>query len=190
MRVYARLLVLVALLTAGACTHEPSLTGTPLGVPAPDFTLTDQHGAPWSLSQQRGKIVALFFGYTHCEDTCPATLAKIADAIAKSGAADAEIAFVTVDPERDTPPVMGAYVERFAGATIVGLTGTQAQIQSVEHAYHVWAQKIPGKTGGENYDDAHSSFTYLIGRDGKEAALHQDDDSPAAFAADLRALSQ
>jgi protein SCO1 len=177
----------LALVLAGAlltgCAHP--------GVSAPDFTLTSDTGTPWTLSAQHGKAVALFFGFTHCTDTCPDTLAKLGASLraAHASAADAEIAFVTIDPQRDTPAVMHAYIKRFPGAPIVGLTGTPAQIAAVEHDYHVWSQKIPAKHGGsDNYDEAHSAFTFLIDRNGNQRMIHSDDDSQRDFTADLATL--
>jgi protein SCO1 len=160
------------------------------GVSAPDFTLTSDNGTPWTLSAQRGKTVALFFGFTHCADTCPDTLAKLAASLRAAGAnaRDAEIAFVTIDPERDTPAVMHAYKRRFSGARIVGLTGTPAQIAAVENAYHVWSKKVPGKHGSIDYDEMHSAFTFLIDRDGNERMIHNDGDPQRDFVADLATL--
>jgi protein SCO1/2 len=173
----------LALLLAAGCAH---------GAPnAPDFTLTDQRGAAWSLSAQRGKVVTLFFGYTHCLDTCPATLAKLASAIElQKSQSGAEIAFVTVDPQRDTPSALAAYVARFTGAPIVGLTGTQAQITSVEQSFHVWAQRIPGRRGNDNYDDAHTAIVFVIDRSGRIASMHDDADTVGAIAADLQRVLQ
>lgn len=176
----------VALALAGAlllgCAHP--------GLPAPDFTLTSDKGIPWTLSAQHGKVVALFFGFTHCDDTCPDTLAKLASSLHKDGANadDAEIAFVTIDPQRDTPAVMHAYIRRFTGATIVGLTGTPAQVAAVENAYHVWSKKIPNPRGSNDYDEAHSAFTFLIDRNGNQRMIHNDDDPQADFSADLATL--
>lgn len=154
-----------------ACAHP--------GITAPDFTLTSDATTPWTLSAQHGKIVALFFGFTHCTDTCPDTLAKLAASLRADGAnaRQAEIAFVTVDPQRDTPAVMHAYIRRFPGAPIVGLTGTPAQIAAVKNRYHVWSQ-----------GDVHSAFTFLIDRDGNQRMIHNDDDSQRDFAADLATL--
>lgn len=107
--------------------------------PAPDFTLTDQYSRRWTLSHPRGSVVVLFFGFTHCADTCPTTVAKLTRAIAgqSSGAKNAEIVFVTIDPQRDTPPVLAHFIARFGGARIVGLTGTPGQIALLERAYAV-----------------------------------------------------
>jgi protein SCO1/2 len=181
---------LLAVLTACAVVR-PHFAGTALpDRPAPNFTLTDDAGQSWTLAQQHGKTIALFFGYTHCTDTCPATLAKLATAIHQAGGTpqDAEIAFVTVDPQRDTPAVMHRYIQRFSGARIVGLTGTRAQIHRVEGAYHVWAAKYPGRRGGHGYDEAHSSFTYFIDPHGNERVVHDDDDSLSSMRSDLRLL--
>jgi protein SCO1 len=157
---------------------------------APDFTLTSDRGTPWTLSTQHGKAVALFFGFTHCTDTCPDTLAKLAASLRVDGAtaANAEIAFVTIDPQRDTPAVMHAYIRRFAGAPIVGLTGTPAQVAAVENSYHVWSKKVPAGHGSDDYDEAHSAFTFLIDRNGNQRMIHNDDDSQRDFAADLATL--
>lgn len=185
---------LLAALTAAGCAspaHGP-IVGTALSAPAPDFTLTDAQGAPWTLAQQHGKTVVLDFGYTHCDDTCPATIAKIAQALrdAHVDPKAATIAFVTLDPARDTPPVLAAYERRFDGAPMVGLTGTAAQIRAVTHAYHIWSQRIPGMHGGMGYDIAHSTFFYIIDGNGRERVLHNDDARVADITANLRAISE
>jgi protein SCO1 len=129
------------------------------------------------------------FGFTHCADTCPATLAKLAGL---AGAANVtspfEIALVTVDPQRDSVAAMHRFVTRFGGgnARVVGLTGTPNQIDAVERAYHVWAQRIPGRQPRGAYDVAHSAVVYFIDRDGATRSVHDDDDSDAALAAALR----
>jgi protein SCO1/2 len=155
-----------------------ALAGCARGNPAADFTLQSDASAPWSLSSQRGKAVVLTFGYTHCADTCPLTLAKLAKAKATLGAraSDVVIAFVTVDPHRDTPAALGAFLQKI-GPGFVGLTGTPEQIDSVEQAYHVWAQRVPGKHGGDDYDDAHASAIFFIDTHGNVSSLHDDSDS-------------
>ena len=166
--------VLFALLGAG-CSRYPA---------APDFTLVDENGAPWTLSAQHGKAVAMYFGFTHCPDTCPTTLAKLAKVMANDR--NAEIVFVTVDPERDTPQVMKAYDRRFTGAPIVGLTGTRKQIDEVEREYHVWAQKIPGKHGNDDYDEAHISVVFFIDPSGRQRMIADQTDNDAALASDVQ----
>ncbi|HEY1653626.1 MAG TPA: SCO family protein [Candidatus Tumulicola sp.] len=160
------------------------------GPAAPDFTLTSDTGQPWSLAAQRGRPVLLTFGFTHCADTCPATLAKLArlrtNALGPHGR-DVEIVLVTVDPNRDTPAVLHAFVSRF-GPSIVGLTGDPGRIRAVENAYHVWAQSVPGNRRGGNYDVAHAAVIYLIDAAGRIRGLHEDDESEADLARAVREM--
>ena len=128
------------------------------------------------------------FGFTHCADTCPATLAKLARLAATNAKTPVEIAVVTVDPQRDSVTAMHRFVTRFAegNARVVGLTGTPAQIDDVERAYHVWAQRIPGRRLNAAYDVAHSAVVYFIDPSGVTRSVHDDDDSDAVLAAALR----
>ncbi len=175
MRFGLRLFAVTLVLLAAACSRYPA---------APDFTLTDQNGASWTLSAQHGKAIAMYFGFTHCPDTCPTTLAKLSKVMAKEH--NAEIVFVTVDPERDTPGVMNTYVKRFTGAPIVGLTGTRKQIDDVERKYHVWAQKIPGKHGNDDYDEAHISVVFFVDPSGHQRMIADQTDNDAALASDVQ----
>ncbi|MBV8155381.1 MAG: SCO family protein [Candidatus Eremiobacteraeota bacterium] len=164
-----------------SCTHAPA---------AAPIRLTDDSGSPWALDAQRGKAVAIVFGFTHCEDTCPATLAKLTHLAGQLGVQgrEVEIAFVTVDPQRDTPGVLHRFVGRFSSppVRVVGLTGTPAQIDAVKNAYHVWAQRVPGMHKGDGYDVAHSSVIFFVGPSGELRSLHDDDDSDAVLARALR----
>jgi len=168
-----RLAALALALAVAGCAHSS---------PVADFTLQSSDGAPWSLAGQRGKAVILTFGYTHCTDTCPLTLAKLGRTLQALGprSRDVEVAFVTVDPARDKPALLRGYLQSF-GDGFVGLTGTPQQIQAVEKAYHVWAQPIPGKHGNDNYDDAHSSAIYFIDANGTVTALLDGSDSVDAL---------
>ncbi len=180
-------LTLVAALIA--CAGGGGFEGTELSAAAPNFTLTDQSSRPWSLSAQHGTSVALYFGYTHCPDDCPLILTKLSRSIAELGpGANAEIVFVTVDPARDTPPVLAAYLHRFHGARIVGLTGSRAALAKIYAAYHVWAQRIPGSRRGGGYKVAHASPVYLIDPSGRLRVVHDDSDARSAFTHDLRNL--
>lgn len=182
-----RLLPLLAVATLGlvlaACGSR--------GRTAADFTLRDDGGRTWTLSQQRGDVVLLTFGFTHCADTCPATLAKLEHLTQGLGeqSNQVDIAFVTVDPRRDTPAVMHRFLARFAhsgGGRLVGLTGTPPQIASVERAYDVWSQRIPGRHAGYGYDEAHTAIIYVIDARGRIRSLHDDDDSEQSLEAALR----
>lgn len=157
------------------------------GTAAPDFTLRDDAASLWTLSQQHGKAIVLTFGFTHCADTCPATLAKLARVTestthAKTGA---EIVFVTIDPARDGIVQLHRFVERFAlpdGAPVVGLTGTTAQIQNVERQYHIWSQPMP------KGDIAHTAAIYLIDPNGRIRTVLDDDDSAGSLSRAIGAM--
>lgn len=131
-----------------------------------DFSLTDQLGRARKLSDFSGKVVALFFGYTHCPDVCPTTMLEYASVMKKLGAdADkVQVLFVTVDPERDTTAVLAGYVPHF-DARFIGLTGSTAQIDAVKTAYKVVAQKVSEAGGGYSVD--HSAGSYLFDKSGK-----------------------
>lgn len=145
-----------------------------------DFTLTNQYGGRTSLSEFRGKVVMLVFGYTHCPDVCPATMVDVAHVLKKlKGKADSVRAlFVTIDPARDTPERLRDYLRNFH-ATIVGMTGPEKEIAKVAGLYsalyrhgekHVHDRSHPhNKKNGlakPGYSVAHSSYVYLVDRAG------------------------
>ncbi|MGB8966807.1 MAG: SCO family protein, partial [Candidatus Cybelea sp.] len=135
-RVLGLFVLLSCAAVAVACSNARS---------APDFILRDDGGNPWRLSQQRGSAVLLTFGFTHCADTCPAMLAKLARCTASLHARtnEVEVVFVTIDPRRDTTTVMHRFISRFVQpgeSRLVGLTGTPGEIEAVERAYHIWSQ--------------------------------------------------
>jgi protein SCO1/2 len=145
---------------------------------APDFSVRGSDGVALALSHYRGKVVVLGFGYAHCPNVCPATLAVLALAHRKLGAlgSQVQVIYLTVDPERDSAERLKQYLAAF-DPTFLGGTGTAAQMAAVRTSYGVTAEKIGT---GSNYAIAHSSFIYLITRDGKLRALmpfgHKADD--------------
>ncbi len=145
---------------------------------APDFSVRGSDGAELTLKRYRGKVVVLGFGYTHCADVCPVTLAVLASAQRKLGAlgAQVQVIYLTVDPERDSPERLKQFLAAF-DPTFIGGTGTAEQMAGVRRSYGVSADK---HGSGADYGVAHSSFVYLITRDGKLRALmpygHQADD--------------
>ena len=145
---------------------------------APDFSVRGSDGAPLSLSRYRGKVVVLGFGYTSCPNVCPATLAVLAQAQRKLGplASQVQVIYLTVDPERDSTERLKQYLAAF-DSSFVGGTGSAAQMAAVRASYGVSAEKVGS---GKDYGVAHSSFIYLITRDGKLRALmpfgHKADD--------------
>ena len=146
---------------------------------APDFTLTDQDAHSFTLSAQRGHPVVLFFGYTHCPDACPTTLAHLARAVRDPQAPrDVRVAFVTVDPDRDSPAALKRYVRIFNPA-FVGLTGSLRTLDPVYSHYHTWREAWPAHHGPNDYFMAHGVAIYYIGRNGALNGLgHWDDDVP------------
>jgi protein SCO1/2 len=136
---------------------------------APDFSIRGSDGVPLTLSHYRGKVVVLGFGYTHCPNVCPATLAVLAMAHRKLGAlaSQVQVIYLTVDPERDSAERLKQYLDAF-DPTFVGGTGTAAQMAAVRMSYGVSAERVGT---GPDYGIAHSSFIYLITREGKLRAL-------------------
>ena len=155
---------------------------------APDFSLQGSDGHELRISRFRGKVVLLAFGYTSCTAVCPVTLATFAQARRKLGAAaaDVQIVYVTVDPQRDVPERLKKFLGSF-DRTFIGGTGTEAQLAAVRKQYGVTATKIPYE---DSYVYAHSSFTYLIDRAGRIRALMPYGHGPDDYANDLTILLQ
>jgi protein SCO1/2 len=158
--------------------------------PAPDFALQGSHGSTLKLSQYRGKVVALYFGFTHCPRICPVSLANLARAFAKLGAAASEVQviFVTVDPERDTPERMREFLD-FFNPSFRGATGTSQQLEAVERAYGISARKTISQIKKVGYEVHHSSSIYLIDREGKLRVLMPFGKSVDDLVNDIRLLS-
>jgi protein SCO1/2 len=156
----AAMLVLVWRSAGNRSGVAPSDIGGP-------FQLIDQSGTPVDQHILRGKWSAVFFGYTYCPDVCPTTLAALGQAVEDLGpdASRFQVVFITVDPERDTPAALKAYL---ASPTFpkgaVGLTGSSRQIAAVARAYHVYYQKAPQ---GSSYSMDHSAVVYLMDPQGR-----------------------
>jgi len=148
------------------------------------FTLTDQNGAKRSDAEFRGKYMLVFFGYTFCPDVCPTTLAVMSAALDKMGPAADRIVpiFISVDPARDTPEVVKAYLSAF-GSRFVGLTGTEEEIANTARAYRVYVQA--NKEQGANYTVDHSGVVYLMDRSGEFLANYSLSVAPDELATDL-----
>lgn len=132
------------------------------------FSLIDQTGKRVTEKDFAGKAMLVYFGYTSCPDVCPAGLQVIAAALDKLGNKASKITpvFITVDPERDTPESMAAYVKSFH-PSIVGLTGSLAETGAAAKAYRVYAKKAPDERNPGNYSVDHSSFMYLMSGTGE-----------------------
>jgi protein SCO1/2 len=155
---------------------------------APDFSLKGSDGSELTLSRYRGKVVALGFGFTHCEYVCPTTLATLARARKKLGAAgdELQVVYVTIDPARDNPQRMREYLAAF-DASFVGATGTPAQLENVRREYGIATLKKPGSDPA-HYALDHSSFVYLVDREGSLRALSPYGSSADDIAHDVAVL--
>jgi protein SCO1/2 len=133
----------------------------------------------------RGKELLLYFGYTNCPDVCPTTLANIAEALNKLGprAKDVRVLFVTVDPNRDTLPVLKNYAKAFS-SEMVGLRGTPDAIASLARRYRVAYSVDPGPP----YQVSHSSAVFFFDADGKARVVTLTTDDTAALAGDMKAV--
>ena len=154
--------------TGGGQTPKVETTGTALiGGP---FSLVDQNGKTVTNRDFHGKYMLIFFGFTHCPDICPAELQVMSAALDALGpkADDVVPIFVTLDPGRDTPEAVGAYVKNF-GNNFVGLTGSPAEIYGAAKSYRVNYQKFEYKDKDSNYGYSidHSALVYLMDKDGK-----------------------
>lgn len=155
---------------------------------APDFAIRGSDGAELKLSRYRGKVVLLSFGYTACTEVCPVTLAVLAQAHKMLGAqgANLQVVYVTVDPERDDAEHMRKYLTAF-DASFIGGTGSAAQLAAVRRDYGISATKIPVADG---YMMSHTSYVYLIDRNGYLCALMPFGHVPADYVHDVSILLQ
>ena len=189
MRCYLRLFwsITICSFIAG-CDGGPQfkstdITGAPYGR---SLELADHTGRPRRLEDFRGKAVVLFFGFTHCPDICPTTLAEISQAIKKLGA-DAErvqVLVVSVDPERDTPEALGKYVTAF-DPRFLGLRGDLAATRKVAGEFKIYFEKAKS---GESYTVNHSAQSYVIDPQGRLRLLVRHERIAQDLAADVRAL--
>ena len=155
----------------------------PVGGP---FALIDHTGAARSERDFRGKLLLIYFGFTYCPDICPTDLQNIGLALDQLGAVSDKVQplFVTVDPDRDTPPHLAQYVQMFH-PRLIGLTGDASAIRAAADAYKVYYTKVPNERGDE-YTVDHTAFTYLIGADGKYLGFLPPGTAPERIADILR----
>ena len=195
-RVRIVLWVLVAIAALGVgwlLTREPPLPAPneralPLASIGGPFTLVGADGLPFSSARLSGKPFAMFFGFTHCPDVCPTTLARLARLRRKLGGGDDafQIVFVTVDPERDGPAEVGAYAGLFA-TPVIGLTGSAAQIAQVKKQYAVFSAKAPQPSGDYGVD--HTASVFLMDRAGKFVATLAPEESDTVALAKLKRIA-
>ena len=165
---------------------ETTLTGSvQIGGP---FTLTGTDGGTFSSTRLAGQPYAIFFGFTHCPDVCPTTLARMVKLRRQlgAGAEPFRIVFVTVDPERDGPAELRNYLSLFADP-IIGLTGTPARIDHAKRQFGIFSQKVPDGAGGYTVD--HSATVLLFDRAGKFVATISAEENDQAALAKLKRIA-
>lgn len=161
------LLALLAVLAAGCTDSPPPVVAVPAGG---DFVLQSAAG-PLDTRTLRGKVLLIYFGYTHCPDICPASMAAGAqamNALTPEERAKTQLIMVSVDPERDTPAILKDYAA-FFHPSMIGVTGSGAEIETIAKSFGAGYIRQPPDTSG-NYAVDHSANTYLVGPDGKLAA--------------------
>ena len=150
------------------------------------FTLVGADGRPFSSQTLEGRPYLIFFGFTRCGDVCPTTLSRLVKLRRAAANDDAiRIVFVTIDPANDGPREVGQYAELF-GAPIIGLTGTQAQIDQVKRQYGIYAQPVPHAAMGKEME--HTATVLLFGRDGQLAGTISPDETDESALAKMKAL--
>jgi protein SCO1/2 len=157
---------------------------------ARDFQLPDTDGKVRTLQEFKGRAVVVFFGYTQCPDVCPTTMADIAQAKKLLGADGAKVQgiFITVDPERDTPELLKAYVANF-GPDFIALRGTPEQTAAVAKDFKVYYKKVEGKGPG-NYTLDHSAASFIYDPQGRLRLYARYGGGPQVLADDLKQLLQ
>jgi protein SCO1 len=178
--------LLAALAPVGCSRAPPPLQGATMGGP---FTLTDQNGRRVSDRDFAGKYRLVYFGYTFCPDVCPVDMQVIGAGLRRfeadepARAARVQPIFVTVDPARDTPPVLRQFVAAFH-PRLIGLTGSEAEIAAVAREYRVFYERGEPATGG-GYMVNHSRMAVLYGPEGQPVAMIPHDQGPDGVAAEL-----
>lgn len=190
-RAQRALVVSLALLGFAASVQaadEPALKAGVFDPPrkAPAFSLRGSDGAELKLDRYRGKVVILEFGFTSCPDVCPTTLAALAQTRKQLGARanDLQVVYITVDPERDDAARLREYLKAF-DPSFIGGTGTPEQLEAVRKEYGIAATRTQV---GSSHGFSHSSYTYLIDREGMLRALMPYGHAPADYAHDVEIL--
>jgi len=184
-------MLLTCLLVLTACSESSDIkfkgsdiTGTKLGR---DWTLVGMDGKTHTSSSFQGKVTLVFFGFTQCPDVCPTALAELAQVMTLLGdrAKQVQVVMISVDPERDTPEVLRAYISGF-DPRFLGLTGSAEQSKAAAGAFKAYYAKAPAAKGSYTMD--HSSSFYLLDKKGDARVMLNSTIGAAAVAHDIEAL--
>jgi protein SCO1/2 len=170
-------------------TYAGSVIDPPRSVA--DFTLTDQHGRAFSLGNERYKLALIYFGYTYCPDVCPMSLADMARVkeILRSKASSVLFVMITVDPERDTPQVLGRRLAVF-DPSFIGLTGDKAELKRLWDDFGVYVEREDTKGSAAGYLMAHSASLYLVDQQRRLRLIFPFGTKPKAIASDIVSFLQ
>ncbi|MBS0365282.1 MAG: SCO family protein [Proteobacteria bacterium] len=163
-------------------------SGTWLPVPQAitPFTLTGADGRPFTLADLRGAPTLVFFGFTHCPDVCPTTLLQLAQVRRQADVPGLRVLFVSVDPQRDTPALLAAYLHAF-DRSFLGATGDMAQLAAVQKDFGVAVSRV--ELPGGDYTMDHSATVFLLDAGARRVAVFSPPFDTAAFSADLRSAA-
>jgi protein SCO1 len=183
--------VALSTLLLSSCDSKPAFTNldltgnTQFGT---DFSLPDTAGKTLTLADFKGKAVVLFFGYTHCPDVCPTTLAELSQALQKLGddGKRVQVLMVTVDPARDTAPLLSQYVSAFNPSFVALRPADDAQLVKVTKDFRVYYAKVPSKAGGYTMD--HTAASYVFDPQGKLRLFARDGQGADSWVHDLKLL--
>jgi protein SCO1 len=187
----ALLTTLILSASLAACSRPDTtpwkLTDVSGHLPDLDFKLTDDTGKPVTGQSFLGQTTLVYFGYTHCPDVCPETMARLMQVMQQLGpdAKNTRIVFITVDPARDTAAALHDYVRAFDAQHAVGLTGTDGAIESIAKRYRV-AYQMEKRDPSGAYDVTHSSAVYIFDSHGHARLLATESDSIESITHDLR----
>lgn len=191
-----RCVLLASVLWLSACTEQPakwSLYDVSGHLPDLKFSLQAAGNQTFTQEDLKGKTVLMFFGYASCPDVCPTTMAQLSEVMTKLGeqAKNVRIVFISVDPHRDKPDMLQAYVDAF-NKNAIGLTGNESQISSLAKRYRI-AYQIEKPKAGDNaevYDVTHSRGVFIFDNQGKARLLASDTEAVDLVTQDLKQLLQ
>ncbi len=189
---YLMLAFLVLGVYLGSCesSKKEKFNGTLLEQPAYDFELKTAGDRKVKLSDFRGKLVFIFFGYTHCPDVCPAALqnlAKMMNQLDKEEQEQVQVIMISVDPERDTPEVADKYA-KFFNPNFLGLSGSEEEIKKVTKEYKAFYKKVEGQSASGYLVD-HTAYIYLIDKSGNLKLIYSSSkQKPELMAEDVKKL--
>lgn len=182
--------ILLAALALGACSPSPQFKGSDIGGTGlgKDMAMQDGGGTVRTLQDYKGKVVVAFFGFTQCPDVCPTAMAQLAQVMTLLGddASKVQVILLSVDPERDTPEIIGEYARAFHPG-FVGLTGTTDQVAKTAKSFKAYYAKVPG-VSPDQYSMDHSSSFYVFDKQGEARVLIRGDAAAADIAQDVSRL--